>query len=374
MSCAVTPDTRNREEVTKNQNTTYLDDFALKAPSGVLATWITYSLGRTIYRDNRYFKMNPGSAVYRYTFSEELFARDMMCRVWPEHKRNSPGLSDDYLDTLRYILDSGFLPEYVWCFFWVPEWGNPTESLRLREFSEWQKTHLKDHRAETHAFVSKTDITTAVDSQEIDTKSACALLENGVKELQRGNPDKAISSYFDPVIKQYEAKYSNDNRKIYCARTRQEALLYQFKAVSEDKEPIVIDSTWAQAYYLKGYANIDLGKLDEAKIWINKALALSPSNSIYHSELGQVYQLEKKWSESITIFENALEPAYSASPEANKNIELLRAKRGIAYSLIELGKLEEAEQQLKECLTIDPNDEKSQHEIQYIKSLKSDNK
>jgi tetratricopeptide (TPR) repeat protein len=256
----------------------------------------------------------------------------------------------------------------------VPEWGSPTDSLRLREFSEWQKANLKDHRAETHAFVNEPDSTTDVTPQEIDTKSVCALLEKGVEELQRGNPDKAISYYFDPVIKQYEAKYSNDNRKIYCARTRQESLLYQLQAASESKEAVVIDSAWAQAYYLKGYANIDLCKLDEAKIWINKALALSPSNSIYHSELGQVYQLEKKWPESITIFENALEPAYSASPETNKNIELLRAKRGIAYSLIELGKLEEAEQQLKECLTIDPNDENSKVEIQYIKSLKSDKK
>jgi hypothetical protein len=54
-----------------------------------------------------------------------------------------------------------------------------------------------------------------------------------------------------------------------------------------------------------------------------------------------------------------------------KNIELLRAKRGIGYSLIELGMLDDAEQQYNECLSIDPNDEKSKHEIQYIKSLKS---
>jgi tetratricopeptide (TPR) repeat protein len=374
MSCATTQNKNIQGTAGTSQNTTYLDESVLKGPGGTLTAWITYGIARHMYRDDEYFKINSRSTAYQYTFAEEVFARKLMACVWPTIKKDNPGIVDNYLDKLADIMNAGFLPEYVWSYLWVAEWGTPPVSLKLKEFSEWKEVHLKGHHVETHAFPNKANGSTGVNSQDISNKTICAFLENGVKELQNGNPSNAISIYLDPVIKQYEAKYSNETRKIYCARTPQESLLYQIKAVSENKKVLVIDYAWAQAYYLKGYAEIDLGNLEEAKGYLNKAIALSPSNASYHSELAQVYQLQKKWPEAIASFENALEPALTTSPETIKNIELLRAKRGIAYSLIELGKLEEAEQHLTECLTIDPNDEKSQDEIQYIKSLKSDNK
>jgi hypothetical protein len=154
IGCSVTPDMKGKEEIgTPNKKDAFIDDYALKAPEGVLAAWITYGIARGMWQDTKYFEMNPKSKVYQYTYSEELFSRDMMAKLWPEIKKKHPGLSDSYLDTLVYVMDSGFLPEHVWCYFWEQAWGTPPQSLRLGEFSEWKEVHLKDHCAETHVWV-----------------------------------------------------------------------------------------------------------------------------------------------------------------------------------------------------------------------------
>ena len=145
------------------------------------------------------------------------------------------------------------------------------------------------------------------------------------------------------------------------------------QAASEKQEAIVIEPIWAHAYFLKGYASLDLGRKDEAEKWLNKALELSPANSGYNSELGHLYQLERKWKESAELYKKAEEYANSTSPESVKIIELLRAKRGMAYVLVEQGNLEEAKKIYKECLASDPNDEKSKQELKYIQQLESKN-
>lgn len=196
-----------------------------------------------------------------------------------------------------------------------------------------------------------------------------AMLDKGFNEVKVGNPSIAIEKYLNPVIEYYEGKYSG--QKVYCARTSQESLLYLAQAASDNTSAIVIEPTWAQAYFLKSYASLDLGRKDEANKWLNSALALSPANSGYNSELAHLNQLQMNWPEALALYKKAEEYANSFSPDTLKNFELLRAKRGIAYVLVEQGKLEEAKALYKECLAIDPNDEKSKGEIKYIQNLES---
>ena len=67
-----------------------------------------------------------------------------------------------------------------------------------------------------------------------------------------------------------------------------------------------------------------------------KALKLSPKHSRFLSELAHLYGTEEKWKQSQEIYEQA-EKAAIYAPENVREMELLRAKRGIGYSLIERG-------------------------------------
>ena len=173
----------------------------------------------------------------------------------------------------------------------------------------------------------------------------------------------------DKVIAAFKVRYGSSKQKIYCARTSAESLSYLLRASQDKTNAIVLSSTWANAYFMKGYALQDLRRIAEGKSNIELALELSPCNSQYLSELGEVYQLEKNWPKAEQQFESAEDNA-KLSPEKDQASELGHARRGLAYILVELGKLEEAEKIYQQCLAADPNDTRAKQELEYVRGLR----
>jgi len=91
---------------------------------------------------------------------------------------------------------------------------------------------------------------------------------------------------------------------------------------------------------------------------------------MYMSELGYIYQVEKKYKQALKIFEKA-EASTTYSPKNSKNRETGRALRGAGYSLTELGRLDEAEKKYHEALKINPADRISKGELNYIRGLRA---
>jgi len=178
-----------------------------------------------------------------------------------------------------------------------------------------------------------------------------------------GKSDAAVESILKPALKQLEVIRKSDPRKLYCARTGAETMLYLLGAGGS---AVVIDSNFALAYYYLAYVDIDRGDFKSAEANLREALVLSPSNPAFLSELGHLYQLKKDWPKSIELFDSAIFATDSCSPDKLKNVEKSRALRGKAYSLVEMNQLKEAKKIYLECLEIDPNDRKAKAEIRYI--------
>jgi tetratricopeptide (TPR) repeat protein len=195
------------------------------------------------------------------------------------------------------------------------------------------------------------------------------MMNEGYRLVSSGKPQEAII-YFDKVAAAYEAKHRDSKAKIYCARTATESFKYLLLGASTKTETVVYSADWAYAYFMKGFALIDMGQTAEAKRQFEKALALSPDNSQFLSELGNVYQMEKDWPMALQTF-RAAEAAASLSPPEAKNRELARAWRGIGYVLVEQNKLDEAEKIYRQCLDLDQNDVKAQGELRYVLDLKA---
>ena len=202
------------------------------------------------------------------------------------------------------------------------------------------------------------------------------------RTLIDGQKPQAGIEKCEKVIALFETYYAGSKHKIYCARTSAENLGYLVKAAAAmDKgafeagkhDAIVISSTWSGAYFMKGYALQDLGRRAEARAAIKQALELSPWNSQYLSELGSLYILEKDWPKAMASFKAAEDNA-PLSPDEAKADELGRARRGIAYVLVELGKLDEAEKKYQQCLKENPNDTKAAAELEYVRGLKAKKK
>ena len=197
------------------------------------------------------------------------------------------------------------------------------------------------------------------------------LLSDGRRLIDAGNPNEAITEYFDRVLSEFDATYGSSETRFYCARGSEESLLYLLTAAANEQSAEVLSSTWADAHFMKGYALLEMGRLSEAKPSIEQAVALSPNNSQYLSELGHIHQLEKDWSKALQYFQKAEDFAEAFSPPDVKAFELGVARRGIGYVLVELGRLDEAEEKYLQCLAANPNDARAKNELEYVRNLQT---
>lgn len=196
------------------------------------------------------------------------------------------------------------------------------------------------------------------------------LILKGAELVAAGSIKQALNDYFSPVVEHCEVLAKNSNRKLFASRGQVETIYYMALASAAKIDADALSPTCSQALYFKGYASLDLGQPEEAMRFIQKAIEWSPVNSRYLSELGHLYQLNKDWNKSLETFQQSEEYAETFSPEAYKKDELARAKRGVGFNLIELGKLDEAEAKFKECLALNKADKAALGELEYIKTLR----
>lgn len=185
--------------------------------------------------------------------------------------------------------------------------------------------------------------------------------------IHSGKPGDAIP-LLDAVIADNEKRHTDENILRFSARSMMEAIMYGALAATQKKSSIVLDGTWSTAYFLKGFALVDLDRASEAKAEFDKAIGLAPMNAQFLAERGEWHKNRKDWGSAYVDFESA-STAAEFSPDESKTAEKGRALRGMAYVRIEQGQLKEAEKLLKQALKLNPNDAGARSELEYIKSL-----
>jgi tetratricopeptide (TPR) repeat protein len=197
------------------------------------------------------------------------------------------------------------------------------------------------------------------------------LLLDASLALKAGLVQQAIDNALDPIIATFESNWGHSERLVYSARTPVEAVFYMGDAAAHHQDSIVVGAVWAEAYELKAYALLDLGRKDEARPLLHKALQLAPENAGFLEELGAHYEAEKNWPQALATFQHAQRAAQTFSPPVMKNDELARAWRGIAFVYAETGKLDEAEALYHRCLELNANDQRAAAELRYVRGLRA---
>lgn len=209
------------------------------------------------------------------------------------------------------------------------------------------------------------------ESPKLTDDDAETIVSDGIKLIADEKSAEAISECFDKIILSLESTQKDSTKQIYCSRGREETMLYLLMAAKDNIAAEVLSSVWSEAYFFKGVALVNLGRIPEAKQYLEQTLVFSPNNSQYLSELGYIYQTEKNWAKSLELFMAAEEAAISFSPEESKKLELGRARRGLGYTFIEMGQIDKAEEKYRQCVEADPTDDKAKAELEYIRKLKS---
>jgi hypothetical protein len=114
----------------------------------------------------------------------------------------------------------------------------------------------------------------------------------GESLIHKKQPKEAIEKYFDPVIEQFSSLSSTNTAQIYCARDSKESLVYLIQVAAlqdkgDDKDvpefwgnrfaekkdgAVVLPQFWAETFFLKSYALVELGNINQAKEALKKPL------------------------------------------------------------------------------------------------------
>jgi len=207
----------------------------------------------------------------------------------------------------------------------------------------------------------------AVPSSAADDELGAVLLKARAA-LDARRPTEAIE-HADQIISHYEREYPQDKKRVYCARSQTEVVLYMVTAANDGVNAIALNSTWSAAYYLKAFALVELGKVADARDALERARVLSPQNSQILSELAYVHMLRGDNESSFATYALA-EKAAEFSPADAKVEELTRALRGQGFLLTDHGRLDEAEAKYRKCLELNPDDPDAKRELDYIAKLR----
>lgn len=206
-----------------------------------------------------------------------------------------------------------------------------------------------------------------ISSSPANTDSAeVALLKEARGLIGAGQPSAAIEGPLQRLISGFEREPTTGKR-VFCARTLEESLLY---GADPENGADVLSWVWSEAYHLKSFALVELGRRDEAQAMAEKAVELSPSNASYLAELAHIQQIAGRSATALALFTRAETAARVASPDEVKTLELTRALRGQGYVLAEMWRLDEAEARYRASLEADPHDEKSRGEIEFVQTLR----
>ena len=208
-----------------------------------------------------------------------------------------------------------------------------------------------------------------VSTMPLEPKGSDPRIDQATELIGKGQPAAALP-LVEQVIAEYEGKYRSNSKTIYySARTLEEGFVYATLAGMAGRSGVVLNGDWAWAYFLKGFALVDLNRADEAIKWFDRAALLAPMNSHIIAERAEWYKARRDWKKAYKEFESARSAAGFAD-DAVKVAEEGRAIRGMAFVRIEQGKLDDAERLLGEALKLDPADKRAREELDLIGTMR----
>ena len=213
------------------------------------------------------------------------------------------------------------------------------------------------------------------------TQAARALLQAGIDLAKAGKCREAIDEGFDKVVALFEARFAEDRAGVRCGRSSTAALAQGLEAALGGGDVVVLGPEWPEALYYKAYCLVELGDPAQAKSMLQRALELMPGDPMYLCELGDLVLRESAWQQALDTFEQALNSARTMADEPLGAAGTLggrtlvqwqtRALRGQGFALVELQRLDAAEQAYRRVLELDPSDEKAKKELDYLSGLRA---
>lgn len=135
-----------------------------------------------------------------------------------------------------------------------------------------------------------------------------------------------------------------------------------------EKTVVWVTPSYSKAFYLLGFLTVEREDWSNAIKYIDQGLTLESDHPLLLCEKAMILSRMKRHEEAYDLFVKAIDTRPWASPQHRA-----RAMRGAAVALIDLKRLDEAEEMLKKSLELVPDNEAAKHELRYIEDLRRGN-
>jgi len=171
----------------------------------------------------------------------------------------------------------------------------------------------------------------------------------------------------DDVIKAFETNYIKNDMVFISLEDK--AAFDRYRISSGKVDAVWLDYSYRGAYFYKAFIATEQNRHETALHLLDKIIsAISPDDPGALCEKGNIYNITGRVSEGLKQYLQAYE--ITKEVPSSKHFTAT-ALRGMGFSYIELGKLQEAEEAYTESLKLDPGSSVAAKELRYINSIKS---
>jgi tetratricopeptide (TPR) repeat protein len=147
---------------------------------------------------------------------------------------------------------------------------------------------------------------------------------------------------------------------------REEFIAYARAKNSEGYLITWIERSYSKAWYQLALIAVEEGNLTHALRCVGSGLTLEPDHPHLWSEKGYILSRQGNHEAALGSYEVATTIRHWASPP-----QLARALRGRGATLIDLKRLDDAEEAFKRSLVLDPDSKVAMNELEYIAQLRA---
>lgn len=210
---------------------------------------------------------------------------------------------------------------------------------------------------------------TTITTDDLAVGMAALLMEEGLNHLQAGELEQAEHKI--GLVASTTPEGWKPEREIggtlHIAFFDQEQFLARVaweKSQGLERDLVWDEPSYAEAWFWLGWLAVHHGDFDLAAERLDTALALEPDSPAIMVERSLVLSQQRRYEESLALYERAL----TARPWITAT-EKGKALRGSGFQLIELGRLDEAEEAFRQSLEVEDT-RLARSELAYIEHLR----
>lgn len=201
------------------------------------------------------------------------------------------------------------------------------------------------------------------ESPEDFVRTAAVLIQQG----EKAKAERVLKEGLSRMPPDWKPKVSGADHIAFAFWDVQEFLAYipYHKSTGDEKNLRWISPSYSKAWHLLAFVAVERGDWAGALEAIDRALALEPDHPVPMCEKAMILARMNRYEEACELGLKA----ESIRPWTPPSVRA-RALRGAGITLIDLGRLEEAQTMLKRSLALEPDNDLARSELAYIDHLR----